>query len=43
MKNKTNLTPKEYICPSFCMVTIQFDQNILGGSGQTPDFPGEDW
>lgn len=35
---------RNYHSPDFEVVEIEFEQNILqGGSGETPDFYGEDY
>ncbi len=39
-KEEANQSQSNYQSPDFEVVTIEFEQNILGGSG--PDMPGED-
>lgn len=46
MENDKTMQPEEmnYDSPDFEIVEIEFEQNILqGGSGESPDYYGEDY
>ena len=43
MENNKTTEIKPYIAPDFEIVEIDFEQNILGGSEDTPDMGGRDW
>ena len=45
MEKEFKTTEKEtYILPDIEIMNIETEQNILaGGSGDSPDLPGEDW
>lgn len=34
---------KQYTAPEIEIIDIETGQNILSGSGTTPDMPGEEW
>ncbi len=37
------VTEEQYVAPQIEMIEIETSQNILGASGDTSDFEGEDW